>query len=142
MRKVRIFSTRGSMGEVSSSAETYGQLRRQLIDELGISTDNMKVIDGTTKVEYSASEAVLPTGDIKLYLVPEKTKSGTSVWNVVAAQLAGVAKSFDAIGRASDATTQEEADAILAEAFGNVGKGVETVSEEDEARDFIANFEA
>jgi len=75
MRKVKIYSTVGTSGTIDTNVRTLGELK-PLLRQQGINYDGMKMLVGETRNELGVDEAVLPEGDFKLYLMPEKTKSG------------------------------------------------------------------
>lgn len=76
MRTIKVYSTVGASGEVVTNVETLRELKPILISK-GIDIAGMKLVVGETRNELSIDEAVLPTGDFKLYLMPQKTKSGS-----------------------------------------------------------------
>lgn len=101
MRKVKIYSTVGTSGTVETNVRTLGELK-PLLRQQGINYDGMKMLVGETRNELGVDEAVLPETDFKLYLMPEKTKSGVD---------------FDAIIEALDEASesiQEAKDAVFA----------------------------
>lgn len=75
MRTIKIFTTNGVGGSVETNARTLGDLKPVLM-ERNISTLGMKMLVGETKNELSEDAAILPEGAFKLYLMPNKTKSG------------------------------------------------------------------
>lgn len=75
MRTIKLYSTVGKQGEISTSVTTFGELK-VLIAQNGVSLNNMKCLIGETRNELSEDSAILPEGDFKLYLVPVATKSG------------------------------------------------------------------
>ena len=62
-------------GTIETNVSTLGELK-PLLRQREINYDGMKMLVGETKNELSVDEAVLPTEDFKLYLMPAKTKSG------------------------------------------------------------------
>lgn len=76
MRTIKVYSTVGASGEVVTNVETLRELKPILISK-GIDIVGMKLVVGETRNELSIDEAVLPTGDFKLYLMPQRTKSGS-----------------------------------------------------------------
>ena len=62
-----------------SDATTWGDLKKQLKDELNESFSNQKVRDYDTNHHYADANAVLPEGDIKLLVSTDKNKSGMPV---------------------------------------------------------------
>lgn len=75
MRTIKIYSTVGTSGAVETAVTTLGELK-PLLAAKGITYSGMKLLIGETRNELSMDESVLPEGDFKLYLMPEKTKSG------------------------------------------------------------------
>jgi hypothetical protein len=75
LRKIKIYSTSGVSGTVETNISTLGQLL-PLLSEREINYSGMKMLVGETRNELSQDEALLPEGDFKLYLMPQKTKSG------------------------------------------------------------------
>jgi len=76
MRVIKVYSTVGASGEVVTNVETLRELK-PILTSKGIDITGMKLVVGETRNELSIDEAVLPTGDFKLYLMPQKTKSGS-----------------------------------------------------------------
>ena len=74
-RKIKIYTTAGMPGTIETNVSTLGELK-PLLRQREINYDGMKMLVGETKNELSVDEAVLPTEDFKLYLMPVKTKSG------------------------------------------------------------------
>ena len=74
-RKIKIYTTAGMPGTIETNVSTLGELK-PLLRQREINIDGMKMLVGETKNELSVDEAILPTEDFKLYLMPAKTKSG------------------------------------------------------------------
>ena len=74
-RKIKIYTTAGMPGTIETNVSTLGELK-PLLRQREINYNGMKMLVGETKNELSVDEAVLPTEDFKLYLMPAKTKSG------------------------------------------------------------------
>lgn len=74
-RKIKIYTTAGMPGTIETNVSTLGELK-PLLRQREINYDGMKMLVGETKNELSIDEAVLPTEDFNLYLMPAKTKSG------------------------------------------------------------------
>ena len=74
-RKIKIYTTAGIPGTIETNVSTLGELK-PLLRQREINYDGMKMLVGETKNELSVDEALLPTEDFKLYLMPAKTKSG------------------------------------------------------------------
>jgi hypothetical protein len=75
MRKIKIFTTTGIPGVIETDVTTFEGLKPLLLEQ-NINLESTKVLVGETKLELSENEAVLPSGDFKLFVVPVKTKSG------------------------------------------------------------------
>lgn len=75
LRKIKIYSTSGISGTIDTNVTTLGELK-PLLNDREINYSGMKMLVGETRNELSQDEAVLPSGDFKLYLMPQKTKSG------------------------------------------------------------------
>jgi hypothetical protein len=75
MRTIKIYSTVGTAGTIITNVETLRELK-PLLEDKGINYNEMKLLVGETKNELSVDESILPSGDFKLYLMPQKTKSG------------------------------------------------------------------
>ena len=78
MRKIKIYSTVGVSGTIETDVRTLGELK-PILRQREINYNDMKMLVGETRNELSVNEAVLPEVDFKLYLMPEKTKSGSVV---------------------------------------------------------------
>lgn len=76
MRKIKVVSTLGISGVIETNVNTLGELK-PLLNQRGIQYQGVKMMIGETKNELSDDQAILPTSDFKLYLVPSKTKSGS-----------------------------------------------------------------
>ena len=74
-RKIKIYTTNGMPGTIETNVSTLGELK-PILRQREVNYDGMKLLVGETKNELSQDEAILPEGDFKLYLMPEKTKSG------------------------------------------------------------------
>jgi len=90
MRKITIVSTKiDGKKELNSSATTWGELKPEL-ENNGISISDMKVMEKVSKMTLDSDAAMLPTGDVILFLTPGKVKSGSD--EITAHQEAMVAK--------------------------------------------------
>ena len=78
MRQIKIYSTVGISATITTNVTTLGELL-PLMMEQNVNTSGVKMMIGETRNEISHNEAVLPAGDFRLYLMPEKTKSGSFV---------------------------------------------------------------
>lgn len=77
MRKVIVFSTLTEQKQViETDVTTWGELKKLVSD---FNSDTMKATEGTTKTTLESNEAVLPTGDFKVFLTPSKIKAGGEV---------------------------------------------------------------
>lgn len=76
-REIKVYSTSGLSGALTTNVSTLGELR-PLLMERDINTSGMKMLIGSTKLELSEDSARLPEGDFKIYLMPQKTKSGNA----------------------------------------------------------------
>ena len=66
---------------LQTSATTFGELKEEIV-KAGVSIDfsNAQFIERVTKAEFGhIDSALLPPGDILLYVVPVKTKLGANV---------------------------------------------------------------
>jgi len=77
IRFIKIYSTVGVSGQIETNVSTLGELK-PLLAQREIDYSGMKLVIGATKTELSLDEAKLPEGDFKLYLMPVKTKSGST----------------------------------------------------------------
>lgn len=81
MRKITIVSTKiDGKVELNSSATTWGELKPELTNN-NISISDMKVMEKDSKMTLDSDSAVLPTGDVILFLTPGKVKSGNDEIN-------------------------------------------------------------
>lgn len=125
-RKIKVVSTVGVSGVLETDVTTVGELKPLLMDR-GINFSGMKMMVGETRNELSVDEAVLPEGDFKLYLMPEKTKSGGSLGGF-ADRLRAKAEELDALADELDEhvcsngaclTSEDDADVAEARAIAN-----------------------
>jgi hypothetical protein len=75
MKNIIVFDSQTSEKkeyELSSSANTFGALK----SEIGLTFDNKKVVVKETRVTLENDDAVLPEGDITLYLFQKQSKHG------------------------------------------------------------------
>lgn len=75
-RSIKVYTTVGVSGTVETNVRTLGELK-PILRQQEIDYSGMKMLVGETKNELNVDDAVLPEGDFKLYLVPQKTKSGS-----------------------------------------------------------------
>lgn len=96
MRKIKIYSTVGVSGTVETDVRTLAELK-PLLRQRQINYDGMKLLVGDTRNELSIDEAQLPENDFKLYLMPEKTKSGSrkeDILNEISETFSDLANAF------------------------------------------------
>jgi len=75
-RKVTLkLTTQKDLINHESAARTFGELKSELGN---VKWDGMRVVERTDKRTLQLDDAVLPSGDFVLFLVPEKVKSGAS----------------------------------------------------------------
>lgn len=77
VRKIRVISTRGESKNIETNVTTLGELK-PLLTGINIDYDGLKMVVGETRNELTADVAILPEGDFKLFLMPNKTKSGAT----------------------------------------------------------------
>lgn len=76
-RKINLYSTSGKVTNGSLEGVSNMQELREKLKDLKIDLTNKTLIDGKTETEYSLSSTTeLPEGDLQLYILPSKTKSG------------------------------------------------------------------
>lgn len=76
MRKVTVLSTNGEgRKEVTTDVTTWGALK-PLIQEQGLTVNNMKATVRSTKNTLESNDSVLPNEDFVIFLTPMKVKSG------------------------------------------------------------------
>lgn len=115
-RIVKIYSTVGTSGTIQTNVTTLGELL-PILAERSISTSGMKMLVGETKNELALEDAKLPEGDFKLFLMPEKTKSGNelpALFNQLAAVCTRIAENFEN-GVISATASSEEVRATLSD---------------------------
>lgn len=78
-KQVLIFNTNGANKTITTNATTWGELESQLNRD-GITTSGMKAVIGETKLSMDSAQSVLPTENFRVFLLPQKTKSGSSVF--------------------------------------------------------------
>jgi len=77
IRKIKVFATSGKNGVIETNVSTLGELK-PLLKEMNINLSNAKFMVGETKNELGRDESMLPENDFSLYIMPVKTKSGSS----------------------------------------------------------------
>lgn len=75
MRRIKVYTTVGVSGTIDTNVRTLGELK-PILSEREIDYSGMKLLVGETRNELNVDDAILPEGDFKLYLMPQKTKSG------------------------------------------------------------------
>ncbi len=95
-RRIKVLSTVGVSGTIETNVQTLGELK-PLLRQREINFSGMKMMVGETRNELNMDEARLPEGDFKLYLMPQKTKSGSSD---TAEICYNIAELFEALGAA------------------------------------------
>lgn len=124
VRIVKIYSTLGTSGTIETNVTTLGQLK-PLLEDRGINFSGMKMLIGETKNEISMDDAVLPEGNFKIFLMPEKTKSGNSELATLFNRLASICE---------DIASQFENGAVMAASVSdNVAGEQVSISLEDKA---------
>lgn len=97
-RVIKIYSTQGTSGTIETNVETLGQLK-PLLESRGINFSGMKMLIGETKNEISMDDAILPSGNFKMFLMPAKTKSGSeelaTLFNRLASVCEDIADAFE-----------------------------------------------
>lgn len=98
-RKIKVISTLGVSGTIETNVTTSAELK-PLLNQRNIDYAGMKLVVGETRNEITLDEAVLPTGDFKLYLMPMKTKSGgmeeiASLINILSTALENLVEKFE-----------------------------------------------
>lgn len=73
-KKVTVWSSVGGSKVIETEASNWSELQKQLSKE-NVKTDGMKAVTGD-KITLEHPEAVLPAGDLNLFLFPVQTKSG------------------------------------------------------------------
>lgn len=75
-RKISLYSSTGKVGNapIESSAKNYDELKKELT-AMGIDLNNKSVTEFTTQKELQR-DSVLPEGDLRIYIMPAKVKSG------------------------------------------------------------------
>jgi hypothetical protein len=131
MRSIKIYSTVGVSGTIETNVTTLGELK-PLLRAREIDYSGMKMLVGETRNELNVDEAVLPAGDFKLYLMPQKTKSGCEIEDAI-----------ESIEDAEEAL--KEAKSALVLALGNGSKSVSyakssTSREDEEALEDLRNL--
>lgn len=120
MRKVKIYSTVGASGTIETNVRTLGELK-PLLSQREINFSGMKMLVGETRNELGVDEAVLPEGDFKLYLMPEKTKSGVDFDAII-----------EALDEASEAIDEAKEAVFTAQRQASSGSAKRYTSNEDE----------
>jgi hypothetical protein len=78
-KTVTVFSTLGKQAqEFQSKATTWTELQKEM-GEFRISYSGMKAVIGETRLTLESPNALLPSTNFTLFLMPVKTKSGTDL---------------------------------------------------------------
>lgn len=79
MRTVTVTSTQATPSRISfdSNASTWGPLKAEILAQ-GMNPNGMKAVLRTTKNVLDMDDAILPEGDITIFLTPGKVKSGSN----------------------------------------------------------------
>ena len=77
MREIRVFSTKVKK-KLQSDVSTWGELKR-ILSVNNISYTGMNAALSGSKVSLQHNDAVLPTDNFVLYLMPNKVKSGINI---------------------------------------------------------------
>lgn len=94
LKKVKVISTVGinkTVVEIDPEVKTWGDLKR-VFDDKGIKYSGMSATIGETTLSLILDEAVLPTTDFTLFILPTKVDSGAH--NYTQVQLDAVQKTF------------------------------------------------
>jgi hypothetical protein len=77
-RVITIYSTKGGMKEITTTATTWGELKPQ-VEKAGYDLRNLAATCGNTRNSLDRDDAILQTGDYTIFLRPVKTKSGATL---------------------------------------------------------------
>ena len=76
-KQVRIVTTQdGANYDHVTSSTTFGDLKKELLDEHDLNFNNKKVIVRSTRNELSSDDAVLPVEDFAIFVYPKESKAG------------------------------------------------------------------
>lgn len=84
--KVTVVTTKGEKKEFKFSGTTYGELKKILGNTYDLK--NMKAIESIRKTTLESDQAILPTEDFHIFLMPYKSKSGAPKKKVAAKKTA------------------------------------------------------
>lgn len=116
IRVIKIYTTLGVSAPIETNVTTLGELK-PLLRNKGIEVESMKLLVGETRNELSVDEAVLPEGDFKLYLMPQKTKSGNiSDVSSLFSQIAGL---FEELADEIHSIRQEQSNSSVKPSYRN-----------------------
>lgn len=77
MRTITVRATQGKKkGSFTSDATTFGQIKRELVDNGFSYSESLQVIVQSTQSALMTDDSVIPAGDQVLFLMPKETKSG------------------------------------------------------------------
>jgi hypothetical protein len=75
--QVTVYTGTGSSKVINTEAVKWGQLIDDLSrNAISYNSGGMKAVVGETEVTLESNDAVLPTGNFTLFLLPQKVKSG------------------------------------------------------------------
>lgn len=75
--QVTVYTGTGSSKVINTEAVKWGQLIDDLSrNAISYNSGGMKAVIGETEVTLESNDAVLPTGNFTLFLLPQKVKSG------------------------------------------------------------------
>jgi CRISPR/Cas system CSM-associated protein Csm2 small subunit len=79
MRTIKLkLLTQTALEVVETSARTFGEFKSE-ISNLGIDWTSAKLIDRATKASFEIDEAVLPSTDAVMFVMPTKSKAGANL---------------------------------------------------------------
>lgn len=136
MKKVTIYSSNLGNGlSFETDVTTFGQLQTVFMEK-NISYQNMKVVVGETRVTLEHPDAVLPSGDFKIFLLPTKTKSGSLRRSEIYAAIKNLAKvhGVDYVKEKFGNYTQKRTEdlLLLLKEYSAINKTTEKVAEKEE----------
>lgn len=86
---ITIYSTRGGVKNLSSDADTWGDLKPE-VASLYSDIDSLIPTEGTNKTTFESRDSVLPEGDFVLFLRPKRFKAGTNLDDMSYTELRGL----------------------------------------------------
>lgn len=77
MRTITVKATQGKKkGSFTSSAETFGEIKQELIDNGFSYSESLQVVVQSTQSALLTDGSAIPAGDQVLFMMPKETKSG------------------------------------------------------------------